>query len=159
MMVSFVLSFFPRDVLDEILNLIESVSEDFPSYSLITLFIQYRFQFLSPICRLTIIQFTIIRRFVIAPDQFLQNDHSIPINALSHCDMLLVPAVLTDKGSKDENQYIDHSNYNWFPLSKPIKGLRQGIRTSFVPPLILIHQFWLKRYSVSYKLHTYTVMS
>ena len=33
MMVSFVLSFFPRDVLDEILNLIESVSEGFPSYS------------------------------------------------------------------------------------------------------------------------------
>ena len=33
MMVSFVLSFFPRDVLDEILNLIESVFEDFPSYS------------------------------------------------------------------------------------------------------------------------------
>ena len=27
------LSFFPRDVLDEILNLLESVSEDFPSYS------------------------------------------------------------------------------------------------------------------------------
>ena len=37
MMVSFVLSFFPRDVLDEILNLIESVSEDFPSYSLVFL--------------------------------------------------------------------------------------------------------------------------
>ena len=37
MMVSFVLSFFPRDVLDEILNLIESVSEDFPSYSFICL--------------------------------------------------------------------------------------------------------------------------
>ena len=37
MMVSFVLSFFPRDVLDEILNLIESVSEDFPSYSPMTL--------------------------------------------------------------------------------------------------------------------------
>ena len=36
MMVSFVLSFFPRDVLDEILNLIESVSEDFPSYSFMT---------------------------------------------------------------------------------------------------------------------------
>ena len=35
MMVSFVLSFFPRDVLDEILNLNESVSEDFPSYSLL----------------------------------------------------------------------------------------------------------------------------
>ena len=31
----FVLSFFPRDVLDEILNLIESVSEGFPSYSFI----------------------------------------------------------------------------------------------------------------------------
>ena len=36
MMVSFVLSFFPRDVLDEILYLIESVSEDFPSYSLMS---------------------------------------------------------------------------------------------------------------------------
>ena len=35
MMVSFVLSFFPRDVLDEILDLIESVSEDFPSYSIL----------------------------------------------------------------------------------------------------------------------------
>ena len=33
MVMSFVLSFFPRGVLDEILNLIESVSEDFPSYS------------------------------------------------------------------------------------------------------------------------------
>ena len=37
MMVSFVLSFFPRDVLDEILNLIESVSEGFPSYSFVIL--------------------------------------------------------------------------------------------------------------------------
>ena len=35
MLVSFVLSFFPRDVLDEILNLIGSVSEGFPSYSFI----------------------------------------------------------------------------------------------------------------------------
>ena len=42
MMVSFVLSFFPRDVLDEILNLIESVSEDFPSYSSY----QYEFTYL-----------------------------------------------------------------------------------------------------------------
>ena len=33
MMVSFVLSFFPRDVLDEILSLIESVSESFPTHS------------------------------------------------------------------------------------------------------------------------------
>ena len=31
----FVLSFFPRGVLDEILNLVESVSEGFPSYSFI----------------------------------------------------------------------------------------------------------------------------
>ena len=31
--VSFVLSFFPRGVLDGVLGLIESVSEDFPSYS------------------------------------------------------------------------------------------------------------------------------
>ena len=36
MLVSFVLSFFPRDVLDEILNLIGSVSEGFPSYSCIS---------------------------------------------------------------------------------------------------------------------------
>ena len=36
MLVSFVLSFFPRDGLDEILNLIGSVSEGFPSYSLIS---------------------------------------------------------------------------------------------------------------------------
>ena len=35
MMVSFCSVFFPRGVLDEILNLIESVSEGFPSYSLI----------------------------------------------------------------------------------------------------------------------------
>ena len=40
MMVSFVLSFFPRDVLDEILNLIESVSEDLPSYSFIIMQLQ-----------------------------------------------------------------------------------------------------------------------
>ena len=31
------LSFFPRGVLDEILTLIESISEGFPSYSFITL--------------------------------------------------------------------------------------------------------------------------
>ena len=29
----FVLSFFPQDVLGEILDLVESVSEDFPTYS------------------------------------------------------------------------------------------------------------------------------
>ena len=33
MMVSLVLSLFPRDVLDEILDLIESVSEGFPTFS------------------------------------------------------------------------------------------------------------------------------
>ena len=37
MVMSFMLSFFPRGVLDEILNLIESVSEDFPSFSFIYL--------------------------------------------------------------------------------------------------------------------------
>ena len=36
------LSFFPRDVLDEIWDLIESVSEDFPSYSK-SLFRNFRF--------------------------------------------------------------------------------------------------------------------
>ena len=40
-MVSFVLSFFPRDVLDEILKLIESVSEDFPSYSSIGVHVNF----------------------------------------------------------------------------------------------------------------------
>ena len=35
------LSFFPRGVLDEILNLIESVSEDFPSYFSFLLFHDY----------------------------------------------------------------------------------------------------------------------
>ena len=33
MMVSFCAVFFPRDVLDEILDLTESVSEGFPTYS------------------------------------------------------------------------------------------------------------------------------
>ena len=47
MMVSFVLSFFPRDVLDEILNLIESVSEDFPSYSFSSLREHLQFNFNS----------------------------------------------------------------------------------------------------------------
>ena len=32
------MSFFSRDVWDEILDLIESVSEDFPTYSLIDLY-------------------------------------------------------------------------------------------------------------------------
>ena len=36
LMASFVLSFYPRDVLDEIWDLIGSVSEGFPSYSYIT---------------------------------------------------------------------------------------------------------------------------
>ena len=39
------LSFFPRGVLDEILNLIESVSEDFPSYSFINLCSSFPFSF------------------------------------------------------------------------------------------------------------------
>ena len=34
------LSFFPRGVLDEILNLIESVSEEFPSYSYLSQFLR-----------------------------------------------------------------------------------------------------------------------
>ena len=34
------LSFFPRGVLDEILNLIESVAEDFPSYSFMFLLVE-----------------------------------------------------------------------------------------------------------------------
>ena len=36
----FVLSFFPLDVLDEILDLDESVSEGFPTYSFITLILK-----------------------------------------------------------------------------------------------------------------------
>ena len=38
------LSFFPRGVLDEILNIIESVSEDFPSYSCIRIPFIYQCQ-------------------------------------------------------------------------------------------------------------------
>ena len=45
MMVSFVLSFFPRDVLDEILDLIESVSEGFPTYSLLKGYMKYKLRF------------------------------------------------------------------------------------------------------------------
>ena len=41
------LSFFPRGVLDEILNLIESVSEDFPSYSCRVVAIWDRFSVLA----------------------------------------------------------------------------------------------------------------
>ena len=64
MMVSFVLSFFPRDVLDEILNLIESVSEDFPSYSFRTL--RFILTFHEVISRMTsrsndVIVFAVIR--------------------------------------------------------------------------------------------------
>ena len=39
MTVSFCAVFFPRDVSDEILNLIESVSEGFPTYSYIHWFV------------------------------------------------------------------------------------------------------------------------
>ena len=46
MLVSFVLSFFPRDVLDEILNLIGSVSEGFPSYSYIIIYLRRACDFL-----------------------------------------------------------------------------------------------------------------
>ena len=46
------LSFFPRGVLDEILNLTESVSEDFPSYSYINNDPAYRWT-PGPLCELT----------------------------------------------------------------------------------------------------------
>ena len=42
MMVSFVLSFSPRGVLDGILNFIESVSEGFPSYSSLIQYLSIR---------------------------------------------------------------------------------------------------------------------
>ena len=41
------LSFFPRDVLDEILNLIESVSEGFPSYFFLTFCRHFSFFYVS----------------------------------------------------------------------------------------------------------------
>ena len=52
MMVSFVLSFFPRDVLDEILNLIESVFEDFPSYSFTKMKIKQKIKILLQVLNL-----------------------------------------------------------------------------------------------------------
>ena len=56
MMVSFVLSFFPRDVLDEILNLIESVSEDF----LTTL---TQMKFVSTVDYTCILNFVLMKEF------------------------------------------------------------------------------------------------
>ena len=49
------LSFFPRGVLDEILNLIESVSEGFPSYSPIEMFsiLQIFLTFVPPVAYLS----------------------------------------------------------------------------------------------------------
>ena len=44
LMASFVLSFFPLDVLDEICDLIETVSEGFLSYSSITQSLAFHFQ-------------------------------------------------------------------------------------------------------------------
>ena len=46
------LSFFPRGVLDEILNLIESVSEEFPSYSF-KLINVYNMVMLADLCSCT----------------------------------------------------------------------------------------------------------
>ena len=68
MMVSFVLSFFPRDVLDEILNLIESVSEGFPSYSFRTRIIAFG----TP-------------KFYTAP--YGKINHRLVNNMSSNCDM------------------------------------------------------------------------
>ena len=45
------LSFFPRGVLDEILNLIESVSEDFPSYSSIFCMFHARYSVHTVSCK------------------------------------------------------------------------------------------------------------
>ena len=46
------LSFFPRDVLDEILNLIESVSEGFPNYSCSTFHIETKpFLYAASTCK------------------------------------------------------------------------------------------------------------
>ena len=42
MMVSFYVVFFPRDILDEIWDLIESVSDGFPTYSFIELHIKVK---------------------------------------------------------------------------------------------------------------------
>ena len=69
MMVSFVLSFFPRDVLDEILNLIESVSEDFPSYSCISelvffLILKFVLHTLYCFCGLYVSGFCLFRTYV-----------------------------------------------------------------------------------------------
>ena len=59
------LSFFPRGVLDEILNLIESVSEDFPSYSFIPSYLPY---------------FVCLAMFSLAENQFIRV--RIPVRGL-----------------------------------------------------------------------------
>ena len=62
------LSFFPRGVLDEILNLIESVSEEFPSYSSLFALVVFS-SLLSEYCLPTVsvwpvFVFTVLRRAV-----------------------------------------------------------------------------------------------
>ena len=54
--VSFLLSFFTRDALDEILNLIESVSEGFPTYS-------WRHDMGFPFLRLIVHSITLVNYF------------------------------------------------------------------------------------------------
>ena len=65
LMASFVLSFFPLDVLDEIWDLIESVSEGFLTYSLLGVTIDFQLNFdthISNICKKASKQLNVLKR-------------------------------------------------------------------------------------------------
>ena len=63
LMASFVLSFFPLDVLDEIWDLIESVSEGFLTYSSTTIFICLSWKNeVSHLCKLLLTPYSSILR-------------------------------------------------------------------------------------------------
>ena len=78
MLVSFVLSFFPRDVLDEILNLIGSVSEGFPSYS----WSQYNLMYQEYLCE----NLTLSYRLLLATGTNFQRKY-VPL-------LVLVPLII-----------------------------------------------------------------
>ena len=74
MMVSFVLSFFPRGVLNEILNLIESVSEGFPSYSCI---INCSFSFMENLWLTNVLgMYTVLRQALYGDIIFVSYRHN-----------------------------------------------------------------------------------
>ena len=82
------LSFFPRGVLDEILNLIESVSEGFPSYSLTNISYAAALVYLSANDK----SHRKISTVPFSPDMFIPNKVDCYKHFLVHLFMLSRPA-------------------------------------------------------------------